>query len=173
MNEALILPWGGHTPVVSRTAFLARNATLIGDVTLADQSSVFYGAVLRADGGTIHLGERSNLQDNVTVHADPGMPTMIGKGVSVGHAAMLHSCIIEDNCLIGMSATVLTGAVIGTGSLVAAGAVVLEGTIIPPNSLVLGMPAKVHRELNAEQREHVRLNAEHYVEFGRLHAELP
>ena len=173
MNEALILPWGGRMPVVARTAFLARNATLIGDVTLADQSSVFYGAVLRADGGTIHLGERSNLQDNVTVHADPGMPTMIGKGVSVGHAAMLHSCIIEDNCLIGMSATVLTGAVIGTGSLVAAGAVVLEGTIIPPNSLVLGMPAKVHRELNAEQREHVRLNAEHYVEFGRLHAELP
>lgn len=172
MNEALILPWRGRTPVVARTAFLARNATLIGDVTLADQSSVFYGAVLRADGGTIRLGERSNLQDNVTVHADPGTPTMIGKGVSVGHAAMLHSCIIEDNCLIGMSATVLTGAVIGTGSLVAAGAVVLEGTIIPPNSLVLGMPAKVHRELNAQQMEHVRMNAEHYVEFGRLHAEL-
>ena len=108
---------------------------------------MFFGAVLRGDVDSISIGARSNIQDNVSVHCDSGIPTTVGAGVSVGHSAVLHGCTVEDDCLIGMSATVLNHAVIGAGSLVAAGSVVLEGTIVPPNSLVAGVPAKVRREL--------------------------
>lgn len=169
MTSALIVPLGGNTPAIDSTAWVAPNATLIGQVTLGPESSVFYGAVLRGDVDSITLGARSNLQDNVTVHCDAGIPTRIGSGVSVGHAAVLHGCTVEDDCLIGMSATVLNGAVIGTGSLVAAGAVVLEGTIIPPRSLVAGVPAKVRRELSDEEVEAVRDNATHYVGYAAIH----
>jgi carbonic anhydrase/acetyltransferase-like protein (isoleucine patch superfamily) len=130
---------------------------------------VFYGAVLRADSDSITIGAGSNLQDNVAVHCDGGKPTTVGERVSVGHSAVLHGCTVEDDCLIGMSATVLNGAVIGAGSLVAAGAVVLEGTIIPPRSLV---PAKVRRELTEEEIAEVTSNAAHYVELSRKHAAL-
>lgn len=165
----LIVPFGGNTPSVDGSAWVAPNATLIGRVTLGAESSVFYGAVLRGDVDSITLGARSNLQDNVTVHCDSGIPTTIGSGVSVGHAAVLHGCTVEDDCLIGMSATVLNGAVIGAGSLVAAGAVVLEGTIIPPRSLVAGVPAKVRRELTDEEVESVKENATHYVGYAASH----
>ncbi|WP_010203259.1 gamma carbonic anhydrase family protein [Salinibacterium sp. PAMC 21357] len=166
---ALIVPIGGHTPHVSDSAFLAPNATLIGQVTLGERSSIFYGAVLRADVDSITIGDGSNLQDNVTVHCDEGFPTTVGTGVSVGHGAVLHGCTVEDDCLIGMSATVLNGAVIGTGSLVAAGAVVLEGTIVPPGSLVAGVPAKVRRELSEEEIAGVRQNATHYLDISAAH----
>lgn len=169
MTSPLIVPFEGNTPIVTDSAWVAPNATLIGQVSLGAESSVFYGAVLRADVDSITLGDRSNLQDNVTVHCDSGIPTRIGSGVSVGHAAVLHGCTIEDDCLIGMSATVLNGAVIGTGSLVAAGAVVLEGTIIPPRSLVAGVPAKVRRELSDEEVESVKENATHYVGYAASH----
>src|SRR5215211_5827551 len=160
---ALLLPFDGSLPHVAEDAFAAPNATLIGRVTLAAQSSVFFGAVLRADRDSIELGERSNLQDNVVVHGDPGLAVRIGRGVSVGHGAVLHGCTIEDDCLIGMSATVLNRAVIGAGSLVAACAVVLEGTVVPPGSLVAGVPGKVRRELSEEERAGIRRNAEHYL----------
>jgi len=158
--------------VVDATAFIAPNATVIGAVTLAPQSSVFYGSVLRADRDSITLGERSNLQDNVTVHCDPGSPVVIGAGVSVGHAAVIHGCTIDDDCLIGMSATVLNRAVIGRESLVAAGSVVLEGTIIPPRSLVAGVPAKVRRQLTDDEVEGLRRNASTYVDLAREHRTL-
>ena len=172
MTTELIRTFNGNTPHIDNTAWVAPNATLIGRVTLGPESSVFYGAVLRGDVDSITLGARSNLQDNVTVHCDAGVPTSVGAGVSVGHAAVLHGCTIEDDCLIGMSATVLNGAVIGAGSLVAAGAVVLEGTIIPPRSLVAGVPAKVRRALTDEELAKVRGNAAHYVELSREHASL-
>ncbi|MEY2847519.1 MAG: hypothetical protein RI885_184 [Actinomycetota bacterium] len=145
---------------------------VIGATTLGDEASVFYGAVLRADMDAITVGARSNLQDNVVVHTDLGIPTVVGVGVSVGHSAVLHGCTVEDDCLIGMSATVLNGAVVGTGSLVAAGSVVLEGTVIPPRSLVAGVPAKVRRGVTDEEFEHIRANATHYVELSRAHAAL-
>ncbi|MBX3094328.1 MAG: gamma carbonic anhydrase family protein [Cryobacterium sp.] len=170
--SALILPFGDHTPRVVSDAFVAPNATLIGDVTLASGSSVFYGAVLRGDTDSITLGEGSNLQDNVVVHCDAGIPTSIGAGVSVGHGAVVHGCTVEDDCLIGMGATIMNGAVIGAGSLVAGGAVVLEGTVVPPRSLVAGVPAKVRRELSDEEIEGIRANAAHYVELSRAHAAL-
>lgn len=167
----LIVPFGGSTPHVPDSAWVAPNATLIGAVTLTDASSVFYGTVLRADTDSITLGEGSNLQDNVTVHCDPGTPTTIGSGVSVGHGATLHGCTIEDDCLIGMGATVLNRSVIGAGSLIAAGTVVLEDTVVPPGSLVAGVPGKVRRELTDEERAGIRTNAERYVGYASAHRE--
>ena len=162
----------GHEPRVDADAWVAPNATLIGQVRIHSRASVFYGTVMRADRDLIELGEGSNLQDNVTVHGDPGKPTIVGRGVSVGHAAMLHGCTIEDDCLIGMSATVLNGAVIGAESMVAAGAVVLEGTIVPPRSLVAGVPAKVRRELTDDEVAGIRRNAETYLMLAAEHAAL-
>ena len=150
-------------PVLHETAFVAAGAVIVGDVRLAAESSVWYNAVLRAEAEPITLGERANLQDAVVCHVDAGYPLTIGRGVSVGHSAVLHGCTIEDDCLIGMSATVLNGAVIGAGSLVAAGAVVLEGTVVPPGSLVAGVPAKVRRELTDDERAGIRHNAAAYL----------
>lgn len=162
----------GHTPAVHESAFVAHTAVLIGQASLGADSSAFYGVVMRGDTNSITVGIGSNLQDNVVLHADPGFPTTVGNGVSVGHGAIVHGCTVEDDCLIGMSATIMNGAVIGAGSLVAGGAVVLEGAIIPPGSLVAGVPAKVRRELSAEELEHVRENASHYVELARKHKQV-
>jgi carbonic anhydrase/acetyltransferase-like protein (isoleucine patch superfamily) len=156
-----------HQPAVADTAFIAPSAELIGRVTVSGQACVLFNAVLRGDTEEISVGEGSNIQDGVVVHADPGFPARIGSGVSVGHNATLHGCTVEDNSLIGMGATVLNGAVIGEGSLVAAGSVVLEGTVIPPRSLVAGIPAAVKRELRENEYEGVVQNAEHYVALSR------
>jgi carbonic anhydrase/acetyltransferase-like protein (isoleucine patch superfamily) len=150
---------GGKSPDIDPTAFTAPTSVVVGEVTLGAGASVWYSAVLRADCGPITLGADSNVQDNCTVHVDPGFPVSIGERVSIGHNAVVHGCTVEDDCLIGMSATILNGAVIGAGSLVAAGAVVLEGTVVPPRSLVAGVPAKVRRELSDEEFAGVQ----HYV----------
>jgi len=165
----LILPLNGSAPVVPDSAWVAPNATLVGSITLGERASVFYGAVLRGDMDVISIGDDTNLQDNVTVHVDHGAPARIGARVSVGHAAILHGCTVEDDCLIGMGATVLNRAVIGTGSLVAAGAVVLEGTVIPPRSLVAGVPAKVRREISDEEYLKIQRNATVYLEISADH----
>ncbi|WP_314216651.1 gamma carbonic anhydrase family protein [Pseudarthrobacter equi] len=169
---APLYPFGGQSPAVHESAFIAPSASIIGNATLAEDSSAFYGVSVRADTAAITVGAGSNLQDNVVLHADPGFPCTVGERVSVGHAAVVHGCTVEDDCLIGMGATVLNGAVIGTGSLVAAGAVVLEGTVVPPRSLVAGVPAKVRRELTEEEFDGVRANASRYVELAAQHREL-
>ena len=169
---SVILPFDGHAPRVDGTAWVAPGATVIGDAVLHPESSVFYGAVVRADSAPITLGAGSNLQDNVVVHVDGGVPTTIGAGVSVGHGAVVHGCTIEDDCLIGMNATVLNRAVVGRESLVAAGAVVLEGTVIPPRSLVAGVPAQVRRELSDEEVAGIRRNAANYRTLAARHREL-
>ncbi|MFT4028650.1 MAG: gamma carbonic anhydrase family protein [Protaetiibacter sp.] len=169
---SLILPFDGREPSIDDSAWVAPNATIVGDVVLHPDSSVFYGAVLRADLASITLGAGSNLQDNVVVHVDHGVPTTIGAGVSVGHGAVVHGCTVEDDCLIGMNATVLNRAVIGRESLVAAGALVLEGTVVPPRSLVAGVPAKVRRELSDEEVDGIRRNAASYRELASAHGEL-
>jgi carbonic anhydrase/acetyltransferase-like protein (isoleucine patch superfamily) len=166
---APLYAFAGDTPAVHESAFVAPTASIIGNATLAQDSSAFYGVSVRADTAAITVGAGSNLQDNVVLHADPGFPCSVGAGVSVGHAAVVHGCTVEDHCLIGMGATVLNGAVIGTGSLVAAGAVVLEGTVVPPRSLVAGVPAKVRRELTEDESDGVRQNAARYVELARAH----
>lgn len=164
--------FAGNAPAVHETAFIAPTASIIGKATLAENSSAFYGVSVRADTAAISVGAGSNLQDNVVLHADPGFPCTVGARVSVGHAAVVHGCTVEDDCLIGMGATVLNGAVIGTGSLIAAGAVVLEGTVVPPRSLVAGVPGKVRRELTDEEFDGVKQNAARYVELARAHREL-
>ncbi|MHB9755142.1 gamma carbonic anhydrase family protein [Streptomyces sp. BYX5S] len=168
-HEPLVIGIGDKEPKVDPDAFTAPTSVIVGDVTLSAGASVWYGAVLRAEFEPITLGADSNIQDNCTVHVDPGFPATIGERVSVGHNAVLHGCTIENDCLIGMGATVLNGAVIGAGSLIAAQALVPQGMVVPPGSLVAGVPAKVKRELSPEERELVTLNGTHYVELATLH----
>ena len=170
-QRGLIVTVGGHEPRLDSTAFNAPASVIAGEVTMAAGSSLWYGAVLRADAGPIMLGEGSNVQDNCTVHGDPGFPVTVGAHVTVGHNAVLHGCTVEDEVLIGMGATVLNGAHIGAGSLVAAQTLVTQGTVVPPGSLVAGVPGKVRRELTEEEREGVRFNALAYVELAKKHRE--
>jgi carbonic anhydrase/acetyltransferase-like protein (isoleucine patch superfamily) len=162
----------GKTPDIARATFIAANATVVGDVTLGPRSSVFYGAVLRGDIARIVVGEGSNIQDNAVVHLEDDGDTVIGAWCTIGHAAIVHACTIEDECLIGMGATVLDHARIGTRSLVGASALVTEGFVCPPGSLVLGVPAKVVRPLTPEEQAGLRPWAEKYVEVAQAHAAL-
>ncbi|MGW0630594.1 gamma carbonic anhydrase family protein [Streptomyces sp. NPDC002758] len=168
-RKALIVGIGGKEPQVDVEAFVAPTASVIGDVTLRAGASVWYGAVVRGDVETITVGADANVQDNVTLHADPGFPVTVGERVSIGHNAVVHGATVEDDCLIGMGATVLNGAVIGAGSLVAAQALVPQGMVVPPGSLVAGVPAKVRRELSAEEMEGVTLNGTLYAELAKAH----
>lgn len=151
MHEPLILPMNGKTPRIHPTAWIAPTATLIGDVEIGPDSSVFYGCVLRADSGSIRIGARSNIQDNSVIHVDDEFPAWLGDDVTVGHMALVHGATVEDGCLIGMKSALLSGSIVRTGSLVAAGAVVLEGAEVPARSLAAGVPAKVRRELAEEE----------------------
>ena len=160
----------GSAPRIDPTAWTAPTAVLVGDVVVGEQSSIWYGAVLRSESETIRIGRRSNLQDGCIVHVDPGSPATVGDDVTVGHGAVLHGCTVGDGALVGMRATVLNGAVVGAGSMVAAGAVVLEGTQVPEGSLVAGVPGKVRRPLTDDERAHLLLAAASYVERARRHA---
>lgn len=161
-DAASVLSVSGAAPQLDPSSFVAAGARVIGAVRLGEGASVWYNAVLRADGDSITIGAGSNLQDNVSVHVDRGSPVVIGENVSVGHNAVVHGCTIGDGSLIGMGAVVLSGAVIGDGCLVAAGAVVLERTVVPPGSLVAGVPAKVRRALTEDEREGILHNAAAY-----------
>lgn len=165
----LIVPFGHFAPKVDSTAWAAPNATLIGNVTMDPHSSVFYGAVVRADADLIRIGAGTNVQDNAVLHTDVGTPLVIGSRVSIGHGAVIHGCTIEDDCLIGMNSTVLNGAIVGAGSLVAAGSVVLENTVIPSGTLVAGVPAKAVRLLSQDEQASLVENARHYAELSHAH----
>jgi carbonic anhydrase/acetyltransferase-like protein (isoleucine patch superfamily) len=171
-EQALIKGVGGKEPRIDPTAFTAPTSVVLGDVTLGARAGIWYHAVLRADCGPIEIGEDSNVQDNCTVHVDPGFPVTIGARVTVGHNATVHGCTVEDDVLVGMGATILNGARIGAGSLVAAQALVPQGMQVPPGSLVAGVPAKVRRELTEEERQGIRLNAEMYLHLAKTHAEI-
>lgn len=168
-DDASILSIAVGAPAVHENAFVASGARLIGDVRLAEGSSVWYNAVVRGDSASITLGAGSNLQDNVSVHVDPGHPVVIGDNVSVGHNAVVHGCTIGDGSLIGMGSVVLSGAVIGAGCLVAGGAVVLEGTVVPDGCLVAGVPAKVRRELSDDEKAGILRNAQVYRAHSATH----
>lgn len=157
-------------PQIDLANWIAANATVIGDVTLGPQSSVFYGAVLRGDIARIVVGEGSNIQDNAVVHLADDLDAIIGAWCTIGHSAIVHACTIEDECLIGMGATVLDGARIGRRSIVGAGAVVTQRTVVPPGSMVLGAPAKVVRALSEMEQAALRGWAEKYVEVSKAHA---
>lgn len=159
-----------RTPDIARAAFVARNATIVGDVTLGAQASVFYGAVLRGDIARIVVGEGSNIQDNAIVHLADDLDAIIGNWCTIGHAAIVHACTIEDECLIGMGATVLDGARIGARSIVGANSLVPQRFTCPPGSMVYGSPAKVARALTAEEQAGLRHWAEKYVAVAGAHA---
>lgn len=165
------LAFDGKSPRVPRSAFVAPNATLIGDVELGEEASVWFGCVLRADVGTIRIGARTNVQDLSMAHMTEGLSNLdIGSDVTVGHGAILHGCRVEDGCLVGMGAILLDNAVIGAGSLVGAGALVAPRMIVPPGSLVLGNPAKVIRPTTARERKMIEDGGAHYVAAGRRYA---
>ena len=171
-QRALIRGIGGKEPKVDAEVFVAPTSSVVGDVALHAGASVWYGAVLRGDVERISVGASSNVQDNCTLHADPGFPVTVGERVSIGHNAVVHGATVEDDCLIGMGATVLNGAVIGAGSLVAAQALVPQGMRVPPGSLVAGVPAKVKRKLTQEEREGITLNGTMYATLAGEHAQL-
>jgi carbonic anhydrase/acetyltransferase-like protein (isoleucine patch superfamily) len=156
-------------PTVHPSAYVAPGAVVIGDVTLGEQSSVWFGAVLRGDINRIVIGPRSNVQDGSVVHLADDYGTFVGELVTIGHKAIIHACTIADEVLVGMNATILDGAEIGARSIIGAGALVTGGKKIPPGSLVLGSPAKVVRQLTLEEQQGIRQWADKYVEVSRAY----
>ena len=151
-------------PDIHPSAWVADNAQVMGHVTLSEDASVWFGVVMRGDTSTIQVGKGSNIQDNSVLHADDGMPLVIGEGVTVGHQVMLHGCTVGNNSLIGIGAIVLNGAKIGNNCLVGAGALVTEGKEFPDGSMIIGSPAKAVRMLSAEQIEGLKMSAKHYID---------
>jgi carbonic anhydrase/acetyltransferase-like protein (isoleucine patch superfamily) len=160
---------GDDTPDIAPSAWVAESAEVIGKVTLADDASVWYGAVLRGDNDRISVGRGSNLQDGCVLHTDNGFPLTIGEGAIIGHRVMLHGCTIGDGSLLGIGSVVLNGARIGRHCIVGAGALVTEGKVFPDGVLIVGAPAKVVRELSPLQIEGLRSNAAQYVLQQRRH----
>ena len=159
----------GKDPKVADSAYVAKQATLIGDVRIGDQASVWPGSVIRGDINSISIGDRSNVQDGTIVHLSENYGVVIGNDVTIGHAAVIHACTIDDECLIGMGAIVMDGAVIGKRSIVGANALVTQGTIVPPGSLVLGSPAKVIKTLSEEQQAGLKGMAAKYLVVAAAH----
>lgn len=159
----MMLTFKGAKPSIGPGCFVAPNATLIGSVQLAEQASVWFGAVLRGDVAAISIGAASNVQDGTVIHSDPGFPVNIGRGVTIGHAAKLHGCTVEDGALIGIGATVLDGAVIGKNALIGANSLIPPGKIIPERALVMGSPGKVVRTLTDAEVKELEWAADEYV----------
>jgi carbonic anhydrase/acetyltransferase-like protein (isoleucine patch superfamily) len=158
---------GPKKPQIADSAFIAWNAEVAGDVRIGTGASVWFSASVRGDIAPIDIGDESNIQDGAVVHVDTGIPCRIGKRVTVGHGAILHSCIVGDGTLIGMGAIVLNGAEIGPGCIVGAGALVTQGKQFPPRTLIIGSPAVAKREVTEEEAAASLRNAEHYVEGGK------
>ncbi|WP_456371599.1 gamma carbonic anhydrase family protein [Methanocaldococcus sp.] len=153
--------------MISKTAKIAKTAVIVGDVTIGEYSSVWYNAVIRGDLEKIIIGNYSNIQDCCVIHCSKGFPVRIGDYVSIGHGAVVHGCIIEDNVLVGMNATILNGAKIGENCIIGANALVTQNKEIPPNSLVLGVPGRVVRTLTDEEIKSIKENALRYVELSK------
>ena len=166
----MFLSFCGKSPRNEGAAFVAPNATVQGDVILKPGSTVWYGAVLRGDDGTLTLGENSNVQDNAVLHCDVGGAVTLGKNVTVGHSAVVHGCTVGDGTLIGMHATLLNHCVVGKNCIIGAGALVPEGMVIPDGSVAVGVPAKIIKPVTEAQIAANLHNAAHYVEHGKVHA---
>jgi carbonic anhydrase/acetyltransferase-like protein (isoleucine patch superfamily) len=169
----MIMKFEGHLPNIGKNTFIAQSSDVIGEINIGNESSVWFGCVLRADINYIKIGKRTNIQDMSMIHVDhytkedksDGHPTYIGDNVTVGHKVMLHGCIVGDACLIGMSTTILDGAIIGQESIVGAGSLVTKNKIFPPRSLIMGSPAKVVRELNEEEIASLYKSAQNYIDY--------
>jgi carbonic anhydrase/acetyltransferase-like protein (isoleucine patch superfamily) len=165
----VIREWNGHRPRIDPTAYVHETAEVIGKVVLEKNASVWPNAVLRGDIEEIVIGEETNIQDNTVIHTDYGSPTILGKGISVGHSVILHGCTIKDNCLIGMGSIILDGVTVETECLIGAGALVSPGKTIPRGSLAVGVPAKVKRALEPDEIEHFKNNAKDYLRLAETH----
>jgi carbonic anhydrase/acetyltransferase-like protein (isoleucine patch superfamily) len=159
-----------HPPRVDPSVFIAAGARIIGDVTIGAESSVWFNAVIRADGEPIRIGRQTNIQDLCMLHTDIGIPCVLGDRVTLGHGVIVHGAVVEDDVLIGMGAVVMNRARIGSGSIIAGGSVVTEGAEVPPGSIVMGVPARVKRRAEASDRERIRFAAEEYVRLARRYA---
>ena len=168
----MIRPYQGKTPRIARSAYIDATATIIGDIVIGERSSVWPNVSMRGDVNYIHIGNDTNIQDNSVFHADDGEYfCVIGNRVTVGHSAVLHGCQVEDEALIPISAIILNGAKIGRGAVIAAGALVPEGMQVPANMMAMGTPAKVRREVTAEEQGRFRENCNHYIQLAAIYKE--
>ena len=162
----MIRRYNGHVPRIPESCYIDHSAQVIGDVTLGEQASVWMNAVVRGDVHSIRIGAQSNVQDCAVLHGMRHLyPVYVGEGVSIGHNATVHGCVVEDNCLIGIGARVLNNARIGEGSIIAAGAVIPEALVIPPRSLVTGVPGRIRRAVTKEDYELIRMYARNYLDY--------
>lgn len=164
----MLIAYQKKSPSIHPSVFIAEGAMIIGDVTIGEKSSVWFNCVLRGDLDRIEVGARTNIQDGAVVHMDKNFPSIIGDDVTIGHGAIIHGCTIGDGAMISMGAIILTGAKIGARGIVGAGAVVREGQEIPAESLVVGIPARIRRDVTAEELERMRLGKDDYVLRGQL-----
>ncbi|WP_226893359.1 gamma carbonic anhydrase family protein [Nisaea sediminum] len=166
--SALLRTLRGHTPQIADPAFVAETAALIGDVTVGAESSIWYGAVLRGDDNPIRVGRRSNIQDGTIVHvSSKGQGTMIGDEVSIGHAAIIHACTLEDGAFVGMGATVMDGAVVQGGAMVAAGALIAPGKVVRTGQVWMGNPGRHVRDLTEDEKNYLAYVAIHYWDLAQ------
>lgn len=166
--SAIILPYGGKSPVIHPSAFIAANAVITGDVEIGEDSGIWYGVVIRGDVNHIRIGKASNIQDGTVIHCTRGgFPCIIGDGITVGHSAVLHACRLEDNCFVGMGAILLDGAIVESGAMVAAGALVSPGKIVKSGELWAGNPAKMLRSLKEADLAFFPKSAAHYVDLAK------
>jgi carbonic anhydrase/acetyltransferase-like protein (isoleucine patch superfamily) len=168
----MIRPYRGVMPRIAASAYIDISGQIIGDVVIGERSSVWPNVTIRGDVNHIRVGHETSIQDNSVLHVDHMVyPCIVGDRVTVGHSAVLHGCVVEDDALIGIGAIVLNGAKIGKGAVVAAGALVPEGMEVPPNSLVMGAPAKVRREVTAEEQARFQKNCQNYVKITAIYKE--
>lgn len=165
----MIIAYQGYKPEIDESCYISDNATIIGRVALKKNANIWYGTVIRGDENYIVIGENTNIQDNCTVHIAKDFPTIIGDDVTVGHGAIVHACTVGNRVLVGMGAIILNGAVVGDDVIIGAGSLIPPGKRIPSNSLVMGSPAKVVRELTEEDRKKLKDSALHYVTLANKH----
>ena len=163
----MIRKFKGKSPIIAEGVFVAETAVIIGEVIIKKDASIWYNVVIRGDVNKISIGERTNIQDFTMIHVADDYFTKIGNDVTIGHKAMIHGCVIKDNCLIGMGATILDGAVIEENVIIGAGALITQGKIIPKNSLVIGSPGKVIRELTNDEIKYLKISADGYVKLSK------
>lgn len=172
-RSPIVLPWKGVDPVIAEDAFIAPNATIIGDTQIASKASIWFNVVLRGDVSYIRVGERTNIQDGAVVHvSSKELPTLIGADVLIGHMAIIHACTLEDGCFIGMSSTVMDGAVVEKGAMVAAGALVAPGKRVGAGQLWAGTPARYVRDVKLEERNSFPEQIQRYVDLGQAYSSL-
>ena len=163
----MIRQYKNKKPIIAESSFIAENTSIIGDVIIGEESSIWFGTTIRGDMNYIHIGSRTNIQDNSIVHVTTDIaPTIIGDGVTIGHGAIIHGCTIENDCLIGMGSIIMDEAIVKKGSMIAAGAIITPKTIVPENTLMVGIPAKPIRKITKDEYDEIIERAQHYIDFS-------